>query len=116
MPCGEDLPPDLQKKRSEEIVREIDEEAAARRQEKNMPAMGPDAIRRQQPHETPAFTQKSPAPLFIAATRRVRDDLRAGYYAFVAAFREAAEKLKAGDRTAVFPIGSFPPALSFVGE
>jgi hypothetical protein len=50
--------------------------------------------------------------LFIAATRRVRGGLRAGYYAFVAAFREAAEKLKAGDRTAAFPIGSFPPALS----
>ena len=36
------------------------------------------------------------------------------YSAFVAAFREAADKLKAGDRTAKFPLGSFPPALPFV--
>jgi hypothetical protein len=26
-----------------------------------------------------------------------------------------AEKLRAGDRKAVFPAGSFPPALKFVG-
>ena len=31
-----------------------------------------------------------------------------------AAFREAAEKLRAGDREAAFPVGSFPPGLPFV--
>jgi len=36
------------------------------------------------------------------------------YSTFLAAFREAAEKLKAGDRAARFPLGSFPPALPFV--
>jgi hypothetical protein len=36
------------------------------------------------------------------------------YSAFVLAFREAADKLKAGDRTARFPLGSFPPGLPFV--
>jgi len=35
------------------------------------------------------------------------------YKAFVGLFREAAEKLKAGDRLAVFPPGSFPPHLPF---
>jgi len=35
-------------------------------------------------------------------------------YAFVAAFREAAEKLRAGERGALFPAGSFPPAMPFV--
>ena len=33
---------------------------------------------------------------------------------FLAAFREAAEKLKAGDLKASFPLGSFPPGLPFV--
>jgi hypothetical protein len=34
---------------------------------------------------------------------------------FVAAFREAAEKLKTGELSAVsFPVGSFPPGLPFV--
>ena len=36
------------------------------------------------------------------------------YSWFVATFRTAAEKLKAGDRNAPFPAGSFPPALPFV--
>ena len=76
--------------------------------------MGADAIRRQDPHQRPAKTKKSPAPLFHAATRRVRDDLLNAYYAFVAAFREAAEKLKAGNRNVMFPSGSFPPGLPFV--
>jgi hypothetical protein len=36
------------------------------------------------------------------------------YAGFVAAFREAAEKLRGGDRMARFPEGSFPPGLPFV--
>jgi hypothetical protein len=36
------------------------------------------------------------------------------YALFVAAYRDAAEKLRAGVRNVVFPIGSFPPALPFV--
>jgi hypothetical protein len=43
-----------------------------------------------------------------------RKALWEAYSTFVAAFREAAEKLKAGDRNVVFPIGSFPPRLPFV--
>jgi REP element-mobilizing transposase RayT len=34
---------------------------------------------------------------------------------FLGAFREAAEQLRAGDRSALFPDGCFPPALPFVG-
>ena len=37
------------------------------------------------------------------------------YALFVAAYREAAGKLRKGYRGARFPIGSFPPALPFVG-
>jgi len=47
--------------------------------------------------------------------RRVRQELYEGYAGFVATFRQAAEKLRAGDRNAAFPAGSFPPALPFVG-
>jgi hypothetical protein len=59
-------------------------------------------------------TKRSYAPLFHAATKRVRDGLVEAYRAFVGAFREAAASLKAGDRDAMFPPGSFPPALPFV--
>jgi hypothetical protein len=40
--------------------------------------------------------------------------LREMYGLFLAAFRDAAELLKAGDRSAKFPAGSFPPGLPFV--
>jgi hypothetical protein len=36
------------------------------------------------------------------------------YAEIVGKFRDAAEKLRAGDRNAVFPPGFFPPALPFV--
>jgi hypothetical protein len=55
-----------------------------------------------------------PAPAFHAVTKAVRESLWTAYATFVAAFREAAEKLKVGDRTVRFPVGSFPPALPFV--
>jgi hypothetical protein len=45
----------------------------------------------------------------------VRRELWEAYRLFVDAFRRAAEKLRAGDRNAEFPLGSFPPGLPFVG-
>ena len=69
----------------------------------------------------PASAPSPPAPEEIPRTlvprdrQTVRQGLYEGYAWFVAAFRQAAEKLKAGDRSAAFPAGSFPPALPFVG-
>jgi hypothetical protein len=59
-------------------------------------------------------TKKSAAPLFHAATKRVRKELYGAYYAFLAAYGEASARWRAGDLTAVFPVGSFPPAPRFV--
>jgi hypothetical protein len=39
---------------------------------------------------------------------------RASYSAFVAAFRDAAEQLRAGNRLARFPPGAFPPPMPCV--
>jgi hypothetical protein len=114
LPCWEDLPADLQKKRIEEIAREIEEETKARLKDKGIPPLGPDAIRRQSPETIPPRSKKSSAPLFLAASKRIRNDLRDAYYSFVAAFREAADQLRKGNRNALFPEGSFPPAMPFV--
>jgi hypothetical protein len=46
----------------------------------------------------------------------VRRELWDAYALFVAAYRDDAEKLRAGIRDVVFPRGSFPPALPFVGR
>ena len=62
----------------------------------------------------PKKLKKSPAPLFHAASKAMRQYLWEGYAWFVAAYRTAAEKLQLGDPDPRFPIGSFPPAMPFV--
>ncbi len=58
--------------------------------------------------------EKSPRPRFHAATKRVLKQLREAHAEVVAAFREASQRLLAGDRDAEFPEGTFPPGLAFV--
>ena len=50
----------------------------------------------------------------VRPRRCARQEMWDAYSWFVGAFRQAAEKLKAGDRNAAFPPGCFPPALPFV--
>jgi len=114
LPCWKHLPPEVYRQRMAELVAEVIKEARIAREAKGVEPLGADAIRRQPPHARPLRTKKSPAPLFHAASRRAYLQLREGYSRFVAAFREAAEKLRAGDRLVSFPEGSFPPALPFV--
>jgi hypothetical protein len=40
--------------------------------------------------------------------------MRASFSEFLSLYREAADKLKDGDRNAVFPGNCFPPRLPFV--
>jgi len=115
LPCWEHLSPEKQRELIAELLREIEEEAAAQREAAGKTVLGRAAILKQQPHERPQRSKKSYAPLFHAASRKVRRDLYDGYRAFVAAFREAAARLRDGNLAAAFPAGSFPPALPFVG-
>ena len=96
------------------LIQEIEADAAAERKRTGREALGVEVIVRQHPHTCPNKTKKSPAPRFHAAIKAVREALRKAYGLFLAAFREAAERLKAGDRTAQFPNGCFPPGLPFV--
>jgi len=115
LPCWEHLSPEDQKEKVAELVREIEEDAAAQRAATGKPVLGRGAVLKQHPHERPNRPKKSYAPLIHAASRKVRRELYEGYRAFVAAYREAADRLRSGDRAVVFPPGSFPPALPFVG-
>jgi hypothetical protein len=115
LPCWRHLSPEKQKERVAEVVQAIEEETAARRKRTGVPPLGRAAVLKQDPLERPKKIKRSAAPLFHAASKRVRDDLRAAYFEFLSAFREAAEKLRAGVLPVVFPAGSFPPALPFVG-
>jgi hypothetical protein len=95
-----------------EMVKRTKTQAAQRRAETGAVPLAPAAIKAQRPHHRPSKLKKSPAPLFHAATRRVRRELYDAYKFFLTAFREASERLRCGDRTARFPIGCFPPELS----
>jgi REP element-mobilizing transposase RayT len=115
LPCWRHLSPEVYGELVAGLVREIEADAAAERKLTGREPLGQEAILRQHPQTRPEKLKKSPAPLFHAASKEARQGLRAAYGLFLAAFREAAERLKAGDRLARFPNGCFPPALPFVG-
>jgi hypothetical protein len=96
------------------MIADIEAEAALRRQRSGSQVLGASAVRGQHPFDHPERPKKSPAPLFHVVSKRVRLELWAGYAWFVSVFREASAKLRAGNRLARFPAGSFPPALPFV--
>ncbi len=110
LPCWAHLSVEEYRKRVGELVSDIESEATLRGQ----PAKGPEAILAQETHHVPENLKKSPAPLFHAASRKIRRELYEAYRHFVAAFRDAAGRLRAGERDVVFPSGSFPPAAPWV--
>ncbi len=115
LPCWKHLSEKTRRDRIASMVADIQAEAAAHREKTGIPPLGPEAILKQDSHNRPLRSKKSPAPRFHAASREARRYLYRLYAEFVAQFRDAAEKLQAGDRNAPFPPGCFPPALPFVG-
>jgi REP element-mobilizing transposase RayT len=114
LPCWKHLTPEAYRARIVHLVQEIEGTAEAACQESQIQPVGADGIRAQNPETRPKKLKKSPAPFVHAATKAARKAAWEAYSVFVAAFRDAADRLKAGDRSAVFPIGSFPPRLPFV--
>ncbi len=115
LPCWKHLPEETWRGRARHLIQEIEDETAARLARTGSQPLGAAAILSHHPHHRPAKQKRSPAPLFHAFSAAARRELWEAYRLFVAAFRQAADKLRAGDRNAVFPLGSFPPALPFVG-
>jgi REP element-mobilizing transposase RayT len=114
LPCWKGLSEAAWRQRAAALVAEIEGEFAAQRAKTGNQPLGVAAVLGQHPHDRPQRSKKSPAPFVHAASKHVRRELYNAYRAFVAAYRSAAEKLRAGDSTARFPAGSFPPALPFV--
>jgi len=115
LPCWKHLSSEVWRGRAINLIQEIVEEAAAQRARTGSQPLGAAGILGRHPHERPKNPKRSPAPRFHAVSAGVRRELWEAYRLFVAAFRQAADKLRAGDRNAVFPPGSFPPALPYVG-
>ncbi len=115
LPCWAHLVPEQYRQRIAELVADLEADAAAERQIDSRPVLGAKAICSQNRHDRPAEPKRSPAPLFHAASRKVRLELRHAYGEFLGAFRAAAVQLRAGVTEVVFPAGSFPPARPWVG-
>jgi len=115
LPCWSHLSPEQYRQRVLSLVEEIDEETTLRRSRTGGRLLGRDAVLAQDPHHRPAKIKRSPAPFVHAVTKAVRRELWEAYALIVAAYRTAADRLRAGDRGAVFPLGCFPPALPFAG-
>ncbi|HSS52667.1 MAG TPA: transposase [Thermoanaerobaculia bacterium] len=114
IPCWAHLTPNQYRARVAALVESVEEDASLRRRQSNRPVIGVEAILAKDPQHRPAQLARSPAPLLHAFTKTARKAFYEAYSWFVALFRKAAEKLKAGDRNAPFPSGSFPPGLPFV--
>ena len=114
LPCWKHLPEEAWRGRALRLIQEIAEETAAHLSRSGKQPLGIAAILSRHPHHRPQHQKRSPAPLFHAISAAARRELWEAYRLFVDAFRQAADKLRAGDRNAVFPLGSFPPALPFV--
>jgi len=114
LPCWKHLSAEHYRERVAELVRQIEQDAAAQRQESGLPPLGADGVKAQDPETRPRKLKRSPAPLFHAYRKTARKALYEAYAWFVAAYREAAAKLRSGDRNAAFPRGCFPPRLPFV--
>jgi hypothetical protein len=114
LPCWAHLSTEEYRGRIAELVADVEGQAALKRVLLGQPAKGVAAVREQEPHAAPERLKKSPAPLFHAASRKIRRELYEGYKHFFAAFRDAAARLRAGEPAALFPPGSFPPAAPWV--
>jgi hypothetical protein len=87
LPCWRHLEAEAYRSRMAELVREIEETAAAERRETGKEPLGEEGVRAQDPETRPRKIKKSPAPFVHAATKSARKAMWEAYGWFVAAFR-----------------------------
>jgi Transposase IS200 like len=96
------------------IVEQIERDAHEMHKANGTRPAGPKWVMRQRPHRVPKAMKRSRAKKFLSAFRENIVALRLAYRQFVVAYREAANRLRSGDRLVEFPPGCFPPRLPFV--
>ncbi|MDX1998009.1 MAG: transposase [Thermoanaerobaculia bacterium] len=112
LPCWRHLETPARTARVRELVDAIVESGKVERS--GRPVLGAKAVMAQEPASRAPAVEYRPAPWVHAASKAVREQYRAAYRLFDEAFQAAAEALRAGNRLASFPAGSFPPALPWV--
>ena len=114
IPCWRHLPIEEIRRRIQDLIRDIEREAAAERRATERDVLGAESVMEVDPHYRPAELDRSPAPKFHARRKDVRKAMEDAYSWVVAEYRKAAERLRGGDRLVRFPEGTFPPGLPFV--
>lgn len=119
LPCWSKLDDATYRRRIAERLEQIQERIDARRRADRVRLSSAQVcakrIRRQNPFDRPEEPKlRRHRPLIHAVRRKVREDFRQAYGLFLAAYRVASERFRAGDREVQFPPGSFPPPLPFV--
>lgn len=110
LPCWDDLTEDERRRRSREIVREI--ERTTRKKRHGKPPLGLKKIMSADPHARPETVASSPAPLSHGNLSE-RGSYRDFYVTRMRSYRAAARRLRDGDLSAWkdFPAGCFPPPI-----
>ena len=108
------LSPDGYRQEIRALVREIEEETAAKHAVDGTRPLGVEEILARDPQFRPSEIPRRPRPWFHALDPEVRADMRRALVTIAVYYRAAAESLKKGDRQARFPVHTFPPGLPFV--
>ncbi len=105
LPCWADRNPKWIAQRIQELIQIV---------QQDNPFIERSEIPDLDPTYRPSKLKRRPAPMFHCASKAMRRILYEAYSWFVLAYREACARLKAGNLTAAFPPGSFPPPRPFV--
>jgi REP element-mobilizing transposase RayT len=114
LPCWKHLSDEEYATRVRELIEDIEQETRQRHRSEGTQPLGKRAVLKVNPKSRPKESKKSPLPLVRAATKKARDEFLEGLRWFLAAYREASARLRAGESPVSFPEGCFPPAQSFI--
>ena len=115
LPCWSHLSEASYRASVDELVSQVESDTAERHSQQNTRPLGVKAIISQSATERPERPKREPAPDFHTATKACHREFLEAYRWFANIYREATRKLQTGDLNVIFPPGSFPPRLPFVG-
>ena len=113
LPIWAELSEETRRQRYRELVCEIERETRERHEADGTRPLGAKQVLAQEPHDHPESPKRSPAPGCHAWSRRVRGWFMRAYRRFVAAYRWASERFRAGELAVEFPVRCFRPPLPY---
>ncbi len=114
LPCWKHLSDEEIRRRVADLVEEVVEEGARERRQTGKKVAGVKKILKTNPLSYPKTVEKSRKPRFHTFRKSVYKQMWEAYSWVLAAYREAADRLRTGERNVAFPEGTHPPGLPFV--